>query len=282
MTMYSPASKEILELTKGYIQKGEVVKVSHALEYNNILYREIVFFKKRFKVLRKEHLGYLYVNEKNEIVTEKTLQERLAKLGYFSEIFYNIENRICILNALQDEITIEKDRKDYELVEYGLDFLTKEGIVDSEQVKKIVTKLPGIRKENNEVLKLVIDNAKKFIEEKKYFNIGMLEELLPIYRDTLGINLQKIRLIDSGKECYTNIKKTSEKKKKQWSIRFNHKLTGPLMKISYMMGYFLKLVETCETISKMEDTQYFKYLSGIERENIEFRVRLNRSKKNSN
>jgi hypothetical protein len=282
MTMYSPASKEILELTKKYIQKGEVVKVSHALEYNNILYREIVFSKKMFKVLRKEHLGYLYINEKNEIVTEKTLQERLSKLGYFSEMFYNIENRTCIINALQDEGIIEKDRKDYELVESGLNFLTKEGIVDSEQVKQIVIKLPDIRKRNNEVLKQVIDKARELKEEKNYFNISMLEELLPIYRDTLSINLQKIRLIDSGKECYTNIKKTAEKKKKQWAIRFNHKLTEPLMKISYMMGYFLKLVETCETISKMEDAQYFKYLSGIEKENIDFRVKLNRSKKNSN
>jgi hypothetical protein len=280
--MYSPASKEILELTKKYIQKGEVVKVSHALEYNNILYREIVFSKKMFKVLRKEHLGYLYINEKNEIVTEKTLQERLAKLGYFSEIFYNIENRTCIVNAFQDEGIIEKDRKDYKLVENGLDFLTKEGSVDSEQVKQIVIKLPDIRKKNNEVLMQVIDKAKEFKEEKKYFNISMLEELLPTYRDTLSINLQKIRLIDSGRECYRNIKKTAEKKKKQWSIRFNYKLTEPLTKISYMMGYFLKLVETCETISKMEDSQYFKYLSGIEKENIDFRVKLNRSKKNSN
>jgi hypothetical protein len=282
MTMYSPASKEILELTKKYIQKGEVVKVSHALEYNNILYREIVFSKKMFKVLRKEHLGYIYLNEKNEIVTEKTLQERLSKLGYFSEIFYNIENRTCIINAFQDDGVIEKDRKDYELVRSGLDFLTKEGIVDSEQVKQIVIKLPDIRKKNNEVLKQVIDKSKELIEEKKYFNISMLEELLPIYRDTLSINLQKIRLIDSGRECYTNIKRTADKKKKQWSVRFNHKLTEPLLKISYMMGYFLKLVETCETISKMEDTQYFKYLSGIEKENVDFRVRLNRSKKNSN
>jgi hypothetical protein len=280
--MYSPASKEILGLINEYIHKGEVVKISHALEYNNILYREVAFSKKMFKVLRKEHLGYLYINEKNEIVTEKTLQERLAKLAYFSEIFYNTENRTCIINARQDEGAIEKDRKDYKLAQGGLDFLTKEGIVDSEQVKQIVIKLPDIRKNNNDVLIKVIDKAKELKEEKNYFNISMLEELLPIYRDTLSINLQKIRLIDSGKECYTNIKKTADKKKKQWAVRFNHKLTEPLLKISYMMGYFLKLVDTCQTISKMEDTQYFKYLSGIEKENVDFRVKLNRSKKNSN
>jgi hypothetical protein len=281
MTMYSPASEEILEITKKYIKKGEVAKVSHDLEYNNVLYKEIVFTKKMFKNLRKEPLGYIYINERNEIVTEKTLQERLAKLGYFSEIFYNTENRTCIINALQDEGVIEKDRKDYKLAETGLSFLTKEGIVDSEQVKRIVIQLPDIRQSNNEVLTQVIGKAKAFIEEKKYFNIGMLEELLPIYRESLSINLQKIRLIDSGKECYTNIKRTSEKKKKQWAIRFNHKLTEPLMKISYMMGYFLKLVETCESMSRMSDAEYFKHLSSVEKENIEFRVNLNRSKKNS-
>lgn len=280
--MYSPASSEILKIAKDYIKRGEVVKISDALEYNNILYREIVFSKKIFKKLLKEHLGYLYINEKNEIVTEKTLQEKLSKLAYFSEVFYNTENKICIINALQDEAMIKKDIRDSELVESGLNDLTKEGIVDSEQVKQIVSKLPDIRKKNNEILIMVIDKAKELKEEKKYFNASILEELLQGYRDALSINLQKIRLIDSGKECYTNIKKTAEKKKKRWFVRFSYRLTEPLTRISYMMGYFLKLVETCSTISKMSDQQYFKHLSGIEKENVDFRVKLNRSKKNSN
>ncbi|MGH4140136.1 hypothetical protein [Clostridium sp.] len=281
MPLYSLASKEILGCIKEYIKRGEVVRISDALEYNNILYREITFSKKMFENLRKENLGYLYINEKNEIVMEKSLQEKLAKLAYYSEIFYNKESRTCIINAYQEEGKVEKDRKDYQLVVEGLNFLTKEGIVDSEQVKQIVVKLPGIRKNNNLALKQLMTDAYKCKEEKKYFNLNMLEELLPTYRDALSINLQKIRLINSAKDCYTNIKKTSEKKKKQMSIRFNHKLTEPLMKISYTMGYFIKLVDTCETISKMSDTQYFKYLGTIEKENIELRVKLNRSKKNS-
>lgn len=281
MLLYSLISKEILEHIKEYTKKGEIVKISDALEYNNILYREIMFSKKLFKNLRKESLGYLYINEKNEIVKEKLLQERLAKLAYFSEIFYNEENRTCIINAYQEEGAIEKDRKDYKLVAEGLDFLTKEGIVDSEQVKQIVIKLPEIRKKNNLALKQLMSDACKYKEDKKYFNLNMLEKLLPEYRDALSINLQKIVLINSARDCYINIKKTSEKKRKQMSIRFNHKLTEPLMKISYTMGYFIKLVETCETISKMSDTQYFKYLGTIEKENIDFRVKLNRSKKNS-
>ncbi|MGV8983752.1 hypothetical protein [Clostridium sp.] len=278
MPLYSLASKEILGCIKEYIKRGEVVRISDTLEYNNILYREITFSKKLFKNLRKENLGYLYINEKNEIVNEKSLQERLAKLAYFSEIFYNKESRTCIINAYQEEGKVEKDRKDYKLVADGLDFLTKEEIVDSEKVKQIVIKLPEIRKENNLALKQLMDAAYKCKEEKKYFNIYMLEELLPTYRSALSINLQKIRLINSARDCYTNIKKTSEKKSKQMSIRFNHKLAEPLIKISFTMGYFIKLVNTCEIISEMSDTQYFKYLGTIEKENIDFRVKLNRSK----
>ncbi len=281
MSIYSLAPKEILEHIKQYIKRGEVANISDALEYNNILYREITFSKKLFNNFRKEHLGYIYINEKNEIVTEKSLQERLAKLAYFSELFYNTKNTTCIVNALQDEGVIEKDRRDYKLVAEGLDFLTKEGIVDSEQVKQIVIKLPEIRKNNNEALKQLVAKSQEYKEEKKYFNAYMLEELMPTYREALRINLHKIKLIDSGRECYANIKKTSEKKRKQMSIRFNHKLTEPLMKISYMMGYFIKLVNTCEAISKMSDAQYFKYLGTIEKENIDYRVKLNRSKKNS-
>lgn len=281
MPIYSLASKEILEHIKQYTKKGEVVKIFNALEYNNILYREITFSKKMFSSFRKENLGYLYINEKNEIISEKSLQERLAKLAYFSEVFYNTESRICIVNAFQDDGAIEKDRKDYKLVVEGLDFLTKEGIVDSQQVKQVVVKLPSIRVKNNVVLKQLMAKSEEYKTEKKYFNAQMLEELLPTYREALSINLQKIKLIDSARNCYSNIKKTSEKKRKKMAIRFNHKITGPLMKISYMMGYFNKLVDTCEIISKMSDTEYFKYLGSIEKENIDYRVKLNRSKKNS-
>jgi len=219
--------------------------------------------------------------KKNEIINEKSLQERLAKLAYFSEIFYNTESRVCIVNAFQNDGAIEKDKKDYKLVTEGLDFLSKEDIVDAEQVKQIVIKLPSIRKKNNEVLKDFMDKSEEYKSEKNYFNAKMLEELLPTYREALSINLKKIKLIDSARGCYSNIKRTVEKKRKQMSIRFNRKLTEPLMKISYMMGYFIKLVDTCEIISKMSDTEYFKYLGTIEKENINYRVKLNRSKKNS-
>lgn len=281
MPIYTLASKEILEHIKQYTKKREVVRISNPLEYNNILYREIVFSKKLFGNFRKENSGYLYINEKNEIVTEKSLQERLAKLAYFLEIFYNTENRACIVNSFQDESTVEKDRKDYKLVAEGLELLTKEGIVDSEQVKQIVIELPGIRKKNNETLKQLIGKAQEVKEKNEYFNEHMLEELLPTYRDALSINLQKIRLVYSESECYENIKRTSEKKRKQMSIRFNHKLAEPLKKISHVMEYFIKLINTCETISEMQDTQYFKYLATIEKANIDYRVKLNRSKKNS-
>ena len=281
MPTYTIASKEILEHIKPYIKKGEIAKVFNALEYNNILYREITFNKKIFNKFRKENLGYLYINEKNEIINEKSLQERLAKLAYFSEIFYNTESRACIVNAFQNDGAIEKDRKDYKLVTEGLDFLSKEEIVDAQQVKQIVIKLPSIRKKNNEVLKEFMAKSEEYETEKNYFNAEMLEELLPTYREALSINLKKIKLIDSARGCYSNIKKTAEKKRKQMSIRFNRKITEPLMKISYMMGYFIKLVDTCEIISKMSDTEYFKYLGTIEKENINYRVKLNRSKKNS-
>jgi hypothetical protein len=279
MPMYSLAPKEILDSVKEYIKRGEIVNISFPIQYNNMFYREIMFSQKLFKNFRKQHIGYIYINEEDEIVNVKSLQEKLAKLSYFSEIFYNTTNRTCIVNALQDEVVIEKDKKDHELGIEGLDFLSKEGIVDSEQVKQIINKLPGIRQKNNEALKKLIAKAEKHKGQNQYFNENMLEDLLPDYRDALSINLQKIKLIDSGRECYVNIKKTAEKKRKQMSVRFNPKLTKPLMRISYMMGYFIKLINTCEIISKMTDSQYFKYLITIEKENIDYRVNLNRSKK---
>lgn len=280
MASYSLVSKEVLDNIKQYMKSGEEVKTSDFLEYNNILYREIIFLKKWSKNEFKERLGYLYINEKNEIVIQKTLQDRLAKLAYFWEIFYNTENKSCIVNAFQDEGAVEKDNKNYKLVTDGLDILTKDGIVDSQQVKQMVLKLPGIRDKSNEIIKLFMAKAKECNKEKKYFNMHMMEELSLTYKKVLIINLRKIRLVYSANECYENIKTTSEKKRKQIFIRFNYKLTKPLIKTSYMMKFFIKVVNSCETISEMSDLQYFEYLETIEKGNIDNRVKLNRSKKN--
>ena len=280
MASYSLASKEVLENIKQYTHSGEEVKTSDFLEYNNILYREIIFSKKWSKNEAKEQLEYLYINEKNEIVVQKTLQEKLAKLAYFWQIFYNTENKSCIVNAFQDEGSVQKDNKNYKLVTDGLDILTKDGSADSQQVKQMILKLPSIREKSNEIIKLFMVKAKECTKEKKYFNMHMIEELSSTYKEVLIINLRKIRLVYSAKECYENIKITSEKKRKQIFIRFNYKLNKPLIKTSYMMKFFIKVVNSCETISEMSDLQYFKYLETIEKGNIENRVKLNRSKKN--
>lgn len=162
----------------------------------------------------------------------------------------------------------------------GLDILTKDGNMDTQKVKQMVLKLPDIREKNNEILKLFMIKAKEYRGEKKYFNMDMLEKLLLTYKEALSINLKKIRLVYSVRECYESIKIASEKKRKQIFIRINYKLTKPLIKTSYMMDFFIKVVNSCEKISEMTDLQYFKYLETIEKVNIDNRVKLNRSKKN--
>ena len=196
-------------------------------------------------------------------------------------MFSNTENKSCIVNTYGDEASIEKDINDQLIIGEGLDFLTSGGIKDLEVVKQIVIKLTDIRKKNNEVLKRIMDITRVNKEEKKYFNDLRLEELLPIYREALGVNMQKIRLVNSQRDSYANIKVISDKKRKSISVRFNSKLSKPLTKLSLVMDYFTKLVNSCETISKMSDSKYFKYLDTIEKENIKFRVKMNRSKKNS-
>lgn len=280
MSTYSLVSKEVLECIKQYIKSGEAVEISDLLENNNMLYREIVFFKKWSKNNSKIPLGYLYINEKNEIISQKTLQERLAKLAYFLEIFYNTENKSCIVNTFQDEGQVERDNDTYKLVKDGLDILTKDGNMDTQKVKQMVLKLPGIREENNEILKSFMIKAKEYRDEKKYFNMDILEKLSLTYKEALSINLKKIRLVYSERECYKNIKIACEKKIKPIFIRINFKLTKPLIKTSYMMDFFIKVVNSCETISEKTDLQYFKYLESIEKVNINNRVKLNRSKKN--
>ena len=98
------------------------------------------------------------------------------------------------------------------------------------------------------------------MKNKKYFDEEVIEECMPMYKEVMGCNYEKVQLIAKGARNYNEIKKAAEKLKKSYNIRFVTSNTEPLMKVVYMMGYFENLLKS---YSRMVEMTYNEYLKGI-------------------
>ena len=123
----------------------------------------------------------------------------------------------------------------------------------------------------------------KSIIEKTYNEDFICEESLrkvyKIYEEILKLNFKNIQLIYPGINYYDDIKKSINKKRKSFSIKFNKKISEPLFKLEYQINYFKKLLKTYNKILYMNEREYLKFIYNSENSNINERLCIMRVKK---
>lgn len=274
MALSMPENSQFKCTTDKFTNNGEKYEISALVQIDGIKYYIVSYYKKHFNIINKEPVGYIFIDEKGNVVQNKILQARLGKLFYFYDIFYNDESKSNIKNALREQILIERDIRDFKDVISGLDFLSKEGLESAEIVKTYIEKIPKLRELNNIKFQEAIDVIKKCKNENIEFDEEILESVLPIYKEALLYNFDKVKTIAAGTVYYDEIKSTAEKKKKQFSVRFNKKLTTPLMKLTYQIGYFKRVITTYEKVLNMNTNQYSKFLEKVQKDNIEEKLKI--------
>lgn len=280
--MYGEASQEILKNINPYIKKGEVPKVSTAVEYCGNLYRKVVFQKSFVGKLRGKEEEFLFINEKDEILNKKQVQRELVKLFYYYDIFFDEDNKISIYKTLQSESEIKKDENDYKEAEIGLKIVgerlkkheEKEGL---KKVLGILKQVPELRKSNNEKLNELVNIIENMKKEKKAFNEECLSKIYPVYKEALMLNFKKIKVIYPGGQYYNNFKKMAEKTRRRQSLTFRTRHTTNLIKANYIMGYFEKVINTYSKILDMTEANYMKFLKEAEKNNIDTKINFIRS-----
>ncbi|MBU5225745.1 hypothetical protein KQI36_03545 [Clostridium senegalense] len=259
MKLYDKPSKELMDKLLPYKKSIENIEVSKPISHNRKLYREVIFIKKFTKNLSVEPENYMYIDEDDNVVEDRILCERLARIFYYMDIYLN-EEKGSILAALQDEADINKDKNDYESVLEGLEIIKKGHPKNIDKVTYIIERLPSLRMKTNEKLK----KLKEVIEEEKkkneYFNERMIEILHPYYRQVMEVNYEKILLIGKGKDYYYDIKKKAEKKRRVNSILFNTRHNEKLMKTNYLLGYYNNLLKSYGNVLSMNYNQYIRTL----------------------
>lgn len=274
MVFYEEADNNVLKIIKSYVKFGESIRVSKSIKLGNKLYREIIINKKFFNKLSNEAVGYLYIDENNNIVDDENIKKEIAKISYFAEMFLDDSNPNSLKSALLSDEDMQKDRNTYKEALEALEGLIKDGLDEGEKIIHILENMPDLRMKNDKKLREVIYIASEFINENNYFDDKICRELRSKYVDAMLVNFEKVKLVASGTRYYDNIKKSAEKKRKRLSVRFNSKVTIPIFRLDYILSYFKRIIRTYECILKMSNSEYIKRMSTIEREKINKKIEL--------
>ncbi|MCR1935370.1 hypothetical protein ACQX0N_13075 [Clostridium tepidum] len=119
----------------------------------------------------------------------------------------------------------------------------------------------------------------KTYNEEDFICEESLRKVYKIYEEILKLNFKNIKLIYSGINYYDDIKKSINKKRKSFSIKFNKKISEPLFKLEYQINYFKKLLKTYNKILYMNEREYLKFIYNSENSNINERLCIMRVKK---
>ncbi|NFV12566.1 hypothetical protein ACFLKB_00180 [Clostridium sp. FAM 1755] len=276
MFKYSKVDKVLEQKLNLYINKDEYILVSDYIEYNEIKYKEILFNKKN--LLSEEVKGITYIDECNNIIRDENIQKSLVRLFYYYEIFFCLDKKSNIFKALRNEEDLCKENKDIELSMKALEFLQKEKIQNTEKVKNILLELPNLRKRTNDLLKEMKSIIENVANEEDFISEEISKKVYKIYKEILRLNFKNIKLIYSEINYYDDIKKSINKKRKYFSIRFNKKISEPLFKLEYQINYFKKLLKTYNEILYMNEREYLKFIYNSEDSNINERLYIIRVK----
>lgn len=265
-------SDGIISIVKTYIKKGESYKVLDLLEFNRKQYKEVKFIKRSF--MKSEIKGYLYIDSENNIITSKNIQREIGKLAYFYDTFFRSEKGVGIAHALSTEEDMRKNEDEFNNLLKGLEFMEDQRVRNIPRVKDAVLKLQELREKSNETIQEFLKASSDIKNSTKHFNEEAMASLYPKYEEILKLNFEKVKLISTLKDCLDEVKDSAEKMRKKLANRFNKNLVSELMKVSYEMSYFIRIIKTYKSVLSLNTSQYIKFLKDKNKENIESRINL--------
>lgn len=271
MLMYIEPTVEINKAIHALRKKGEEFKVSGLINYAGKNYREIIIYKKGFSLVKKEAEGYIYLDEENSIIKSQNVINELAKLAHFYEVFFSEEKGGGIVSALQNEGNVLREKSEFDEMINVLESLGNDGVREAFEMKNVMVKLIELRQQSNKIISDLVNDLEALKNKESIFNGEILEKLYPKYEDAIKQNFEKVKLIASFGNNYDYIKDMADKKRKKFSNRFQRKITAPLLKLTYEIGYFKRVIRTYEKVLDMSSSQYSKFFNNMTKEKIESR-----------
>ena len=274
MSFYEVPSNEVMASLKNVIKMGEKAKISKKVNVNDVFYREVILSKKSFPSLKKVDSGILYIDDNNRVVDDKKLINKLGRDFYFYSAFFDESSNKSLVNALQNEGDVKRDRKEYTEAIEAAEILIGEGIKQAELIKTIAEKVLILREKTNTILNDIMNQYAEFTRKKGYLNEEFLEEVNDKYKELMRVNFEKVLIINKGLNIYDDVQDAAYKKKKKLAVRFNSNVVMPINKLDYVISYFKKIIRTYQPVIHFNMMQYMKHHEKFEKNNIEERLSI--------
>lgn len=277
MLGYIDSNNEIRAQLKPYVKDGEKYKLSGIIEINSCHYREISLYNRSLIKRKIEPKSYIYLDNDNKAVTNKTLLKELTKLAHYYEIFFSDDKVSGMLSALKTEQELKRERNNVKDMGEALEYLYNEQVLSAQPVKNAISKIMTLREKADDTARGLLNS----IEDMKHENLNFNEELfnnLNTYREELlKIDFEKIKYLYSINDCFNEVRTEAEKKRKKWGTRIKGNMVGKLIKISDEISYYKRLMTLYDTVLDMNSSQYIKHINSLNEEKINIRLSLVKS-----
>lgn len=275
MLVFTNGQKELNTLSEKYKKSGEISSVSLPIEFEGRKYRAIVYRQTLLGKPKKDISGIVFVNENNEAEGNQRVVKELLGLLYYMELLLDDKSIEAFNKAIAPDMEIQKEKRNYGEIIDMFQELKDAGVTNLENLRGLFIKLPQLKEENNLIIKKYIDAVNSIQTEDFVYNKEIQDKLMPLYRDVLLKNIQRVKYVNSGRYYYDDIKEKAGKLRGRYKWRLiNRGGIEPLNKLDQTISYFKRMLKVYEQILNLNDAQYLKYIKNTESQNIESRLEL--------
>ncbi|SHK23294.1 hypothetical protein SAMN02745248_02110 [Hathewaya proteolytica DSM 3090] len=275
MGFYRDVAKNEAKGLKQYKRRFEKMRISDFMAVSEKKYREVIFNKKYLEKITGTITGSIFVDEQNELVTNREVLKKLSKISYMTEILLDSEGSLSLSRLLKDDGDLGRDKKDGVGMVEALRIILENNVITKNmymELKQVFEEFYASKGEDNEFIKKLLDNVEKAVKQN---NNVVTEEILDKfksdYKNVLLSNFIRIQKLyrheKTLNEALTVCKKYERKIKVRW-------LSGRRInfgKLTYNLYYMVKVVNTYKPVLNLSSNQYDKKLDEIIKSNIENR-----------
>lgn len=279
MKVFSKCEPKLKPIVDLYKRGREIPRISITTEYNGKKYRELIYnaasiFGKPKSLIN----GVVYLDEEDKVVTDKKIQKELSTVFFYIEQLFEDTFLKNLSKAIISEANLKLEAAQAEFLEANLMLLNTRNVNGAETVKEIVSVLPELKRANNIAIENFIQKTNEYKKLEIIKSDVIINEIKPLYTQTLMKNFEKIKLIGTGRNHYGAIKKESLKLfRKKMLGTMGSKVEGSASKLDYELNHLMHVVNVYEQIIDMSIAQYIKYLNDMDKEHIKDKIDSNRA-----
>lgn len=267
MDIYQQVPDEYKSIAIQYSHKGEYLQISNPVIWQDKKYFEIVYNRKVLGFFKNGIAGRLIIDEQGLAVKNRDILDTLARLFYFYSLLFN-KQAADFKKTIKTDIQAANEENRYKEASVILEHLSGQGVAGAGRVKSIIDRYSSMKKEENNVTKMVVDKINKYESSDILFSQQLFEEVYPLFTKLLVMNFERVKLINTASDYYDSVKEEIIKRKKTLKNRINKNLQDTMTKPENIITFFINILKYYNEVINYSTDRYIKYLSNKDDEEI--------------